>query len=76
MPNIFGIIANWGRLSEMVAVKFPDIMSGSKTFQNILSIRVLVWLVILAGCKIKGKNELEAREKNHLSDYVHYNSID
>ena len=38
----------------MVAVKLPDIMSGSVTFENILSIRVLEWLVILVGCKIKG----------------------
>ena len=37
-------------------------MSGSITFQNMLSIRVLEWLVILIGCKIKGINELEARE--------------
>ena len=46
----------------MVAVKLPDIMSGSRTFENILSIRVLEWLVILIGSKIKGINKLEARE--------------
>ena len=62
LPNILGIIENWGRWSEIVAVKLPDIMSGSITFENILSIRVLEWLVILVGCKIKGINELEARE--------------
>ena len=45
----------------MVAVKLPDIMSGSITFENILSIRVFEWLVNLVGCKIKGINELEAR---------------
>ena len=45
----------------MVTVKLPDIVSGSITLENILSIRVLEWLVILAGCKIKGINELEAR---------------
>ena len=55
MPNIFGIIANWGRWSEILAVKLPGIMSGSITFENVLSIRVLEWLVILVGCKIKGK---------------------
>ena len=49
----------------MVAVKLPDIMSGSLTFENILSITVLEWLVILVGCKIKGKNELEARESKN-----------
>ena len=46
----------------MVAVKLPDIMSGSITSENILSIRVLEWLVIQVCCKIKGINELEARE--------------
>ena len=45
----------------MVAVKLPDIMSGSITFENMLSIRVLEWLGILVGCKIKGINELEAK---------------
>ena len=62
LPNILGIIENWDRWSEMVAVKLPDIMSGSITFKIILSIRILEWLVILVGCKIKGINELEARE--------------
>ena len=46
----------------MVAVKLLDIMSESITFENILSIIVLQWLVILVGCKIRGINELEARE--------------
>ena len=41
MPNVFGIIMNWGRWSEIVAVKLPDVMSGSIKFENILSIRVL-----------------------------------
>ena len=51
----------------MVEVKLPDIMSGSITFQNMLSLRVLEWLVILVGCKTKGINELDAREtKNSL----------
>ena len=38
----------------MVAVKLPDLMSGSITSENILSIRVLECLVILVGCKING----------------------
>ena len=46
----------------MVAVKLPDNMSGSTTFENVLFINVLEWLVILVGCKIKGIKELEARE--------------
>ena len=42
-------------------------MSGSMMFENILSIRVLEWLVIQVGCKIKGINELDASEsKNSL----------
>ena len=61
LPNILGIIENWGRWSEMVAIKLPDIMSGSIIFENILSVRVLEWLVILVGCKIKGINELGKR---------------
>ena len=49
----------------MVAVKLQDIMSGLLKFENILSIRVVEWLVILAGCKIKGINEFEARESKY-----------
>ena len=49
----------------MVAVKLPDIISGSKAIENILSIRVLEWLVILVGCKIKGINEVEVRESKY-----------
>ena len=40
-------------------------MSESKTFEDLLSIRVLEWLVILVGCKIKGINDLEARESKN-----------
>ena len=61
LPNILGIIANWGRWSELMAIKLPNTMSESKTFKNILSIRVLEWLVILVVCKIKGMNELGKR---------------
>ena len=51
----------------MVAVKLPDIMSRSITFENILSIRVLEKLEFLVACKIKGINGLQAREsKNSL----------
>ena len=54
----------------MVVVKLPDIMSGSITFENILSIRLLEWLVILVGCKIKEINELEARESKNSFDWL------
>ena len=49
---------------QIVAVKLPDIMSGSIKFENI-SLRILEWLVILVGCKIKGVTELEARESKN-----------
>ena len=32
LPNILGIIKTWDRWSNIVAVKLPDIMSGSITF--------------------------------------------
>ena len=50
-----------------VAAKLPDIMSGSITFENILSIKVLEWLVIQVGCKVKDINDLEGgQSKNSL----------
>ena len=49
----------------MVAAKLPDIITVSIAFKNILSIKVLEWLVIRVGCKIKGVNELEARESKN-----------
>ena len=49
----------------MVPVKSPD-MSGSITFENILCIGVLEWLVILVACKIKGISGFEARESKNL----------
>ena len=59
-----------------MAVKLLNIMSGSITFENILFIRVLEWLVFLVGYKIKGINEVEVKEnlKINWSDYAHYNS--
>ena len=59
-------MANWGKWWEIEAVKLPDISSGSTTFENILSIRILEWRVILVGCKIKGINDLEVRESKNL----------
>ena len=59
------IIENWGRWSGMVAVKLTDNISGSITFENILSIRVSECLVILVGCNIKGINEVETRESKN-----------
>ena len=42
-------------------------MSGLIAFEIVLSIRVLEWLVILAGCKANCKNELKARESKNFS---------
>ena len=47
-----------------MAVKLSGIMLGSM-FENILSIRVLEWLVVLVGCKIKDINELDANESRN-----------
>ena len=64
----------------MAVVKLPDFMSGSIPLGNILSIRVLEWLVIQVGCKYESIKELEARESGILFDYLlfffkaHYNS--
>ena len=58
----------------MVAVKLPDIMSGSVTFENVLSIRVLEWLVILIDCKIKVMSLRQENLNMHLSGYAHFNS--
>ena len=46
-------------------------MSGPITFGNILSIRVLEWLVLLVGCKIKGN--MSKRIEKFRFNYVHYN---
>ena len=48
-----------------MAIELPNIMSESKAFENILSIRVLEWLVILIDCKIKVINELEVTESKN-----------
>ena len=49
-----------------MAVKLPNIMSGSIIFENILSVTVLERLVILVGCKIKCINELEVTESENV----------
>ena len=45
-------------------------MFGSITFENILSKRVLEWLVILVGCNIKGINELELDARESKNSFV------
>ena len=48
-----------------MAFELPDSISGSITFEIILSITV-EWLLILVGCKIKGIDQLEASESENL----------
>ena len=48
-----------------MAIKLPNIMSESKAFENILSIRVLERVVILIDCKIKVINELEVTKSKN-----------
>ena len=62
LRKILGIVSNWGKWSEMVEFKLFDFIFGWRAFENILSKRILKWLVILVGCKIKGVNELEIKE--------------
>ena len=61
----FGTIMNWGRWSEIVEVKLPEIASGEIILENILSISVLEWEVSRVDCKIYGTKELEARESRN-----------
>ena len=49
----------------MVVVKLPDTMPGSITFEIILYIRVLEWLVLLVCCKVKGTNEMQENLKTN-----------
>ena len=58
LPNISGIIANWGKWSKIVAFKLPDILFESIVFENILSIKVVEWMVV----KLIAQNELEVTE--------------
>ena len=56
-----GTNENWGKWSDIVAVMLPEWKIDTK-LENILSMRVFQWQVILAGCKIYGIKELEAIE--------------
>ena len=49
-------------VNDIVTVMLPDIISGEIKLENILSMRVFEWLVILVGCKIYGMKGLEANE--------------
>ena len=53
---------SWGRWSESMGVKLPEIASGEITLRNKLSISVLEWEVSPVCFKIHVTKELEARE--------------
>ena len=63
--STLGANRNWGRWSDVAAVMFPDIASHGSTFEKILSMMVLEWLVSLVGCKIYGMIEFKARESRN-----------
>ena len=56
---------NWGRLLDIVAVIFPEITWWEILLENILSITLFEWLVILVGCNIYDIKEFEARESKN-----------
>ena len=47
-----GANKNCGRWSDIMAVMLPEIISWEIILMNILSMRVLEWLVSLVGCKM------------------------
>ena len=47
-----GTKKNCGRWSDTMAVMLPEIISWEIILTNILSMRVLEWLVSLVGCKM------------------------
>ena len=53
---------NWGKWSDIVAFMLPDVISWEISLENILSMRLFEWLVILVGFNIYRKKELKASE--------------
>ena len=70
------IIANWGRWSEIVYVKLPDIMFELKvTLQKMLLIKVEEELEILVGSNMRGDTKLNESVSTKLftgSDVSYY----
>ena len=60
--RISGATKNWGRWSEIVSVRFPNIISLESLLEKMLSVRVFKWLVSLIGYKIYIVIELEVKE--------------
>ena len=53
------------KVSTNCGLMLPEITSWEITLENISSMSVLEWLVIVVGCKICGINEFEARESTN-----------
>ena len=65
--KISGAMRNWGRWSDIVAVRLPDIISVEIMFEKILSIIVFASEVTYVGRIVYGKIIDEARvSKNSL----------
>ena len=59
---------NWGRWSEMVVVRFPDIDEYGDGEANMLSLSVLDWAVILVGSVMKGRIWQDPRRTRKLEE--------
>ena len=64
--STLGANKNWGRWSDIVTVMLPEITSWEIILENVFSMRVFEWLVILVGCNMYGIKEFEARESKIL----------
>ena len=56
---------NWGRWSNINKIMLPEITSWGIILENILSMRVFEWLVVLVGCNMNGIKEYETRESKN-----------
>ena len=56
---------NWGRWFNILAVMLTEIISWEIVLENILSMRVFEWLLILVGYNIYDIKELKARESKN-----------
>ena len=70
LVKILGTIRNWGRWSEIVAVRLSDNDSGNITYVNMLMITVLKWQVNLVGYKIHENKEFNVRESKKFIGWI------
>ena len=65
--KISGAIGNWGRWSDIVAVRLPDIISVEIMLERKLSVIVFELEVDIVGWIMYGRNIDEARESKFVS---------